>query len=108
MAVTATFGTMIAAPAVKLLAVDFPDTIALLVQWVVTMSSLFILPTLFLAGRLCQFLSPLFVSGVELLLRTDSTREVFMAVAIALAVTAVIYLRFARNRKHAAVRSSIS
>ncbi len=41
-----------AAPAVKLLTVAFPDTNALLVQWVVTMSSLFILPTLFMAGRL--------------------------------------------------------
>lgn len=52
MAVTTTFGTMMAAPAVKLLAVAFPDTNALLVQWVVTLSSLFILPTLFMAGRL--------------------------------------------------------
>ncbi|MFC5451252.1 MFS transporter [Paenibacillus aestuarii] len=52
MAVTTTFGTMMAAPAVKLLAVAFPDTNALWVQWVVTLSSLFILPTLFIAGKL--------------------------------------------------------
>jgi MFS family permease len=54
LAVTATFGTMIAAPAVKLLAVAFPDTNALLIQWVVTLSSLFILPTLFMAGYLSK------------------------------------------------------
>ncbi|MFH5181674.1 MFS transporter [Paenibacillus sp. TAB 01] len=54
LAVTATFGTMIAAPAVKLLAVAFPDTDALLVQWVVTLSSLFILPSLFMAGYLSR------------------------------------------------------
>ncbi|BFT70952.1 MFS transporter [Paenibacillus sp. P36] len=52
MAVTTTFGTMMAAPAVKPLAVAFPGTNALLVQWVVTISSLFILPTLFMAGNL--------------------------------------------------------
>ncbi|WP_204787636.1 MFS transporter [Paenibacillus oryzisoli] len=52
MAVTTTFGTMMAAPAVKPLAVAFPNTDALLVQWVVTLSSLFILPTLFLSGPL--------------------------------------------------------
>ncbi|MBA2937148.1 MFS transporter [Paenibacillus sp. CGMCC 1.16610] len=52
MAVTTTFGTMMAAPAVKPLAVAFPNTDALLVQWVVTLSSLFILPTLFLSGTL--------------------------------------------------------
>jgi MFS family permease len=54
LAVTATFGTMIAAPAVKLLAVAFPDTNSLLIQWVVTLSSLFILPTLFMAGFLSR------------------------------------------------------
>ncbi|MBM6996303.1 MFS transporter [Paenibacillus sp. DXFW5] len=52
MAVTTTFGTMMAAPALKPLAVAFPNTDALLVQWVVTLSSLFILPTLFLSGIL--------------------------------------------------------
>ncbi|MGP0584834.1 MFS transporter [Paenibacillus timonensis] len=52
MAVTTTFGTMMAAPALKQLAVAFPNTDALLVQWVVTLSSLFILPTLFLSGIL--------------------------------------------------------
>lgn len=52
MAITTTFGTLMAAPAVKPLAVAFPNTDALLVQWVVTMSSLFILPTLFLSGFL--------------------------------------------------------
>ncbi|MBM7564874.1 MFS transporter [Paenibacillus sacheonensis] len=52
LAITTTFGTMMAAPAVKPLAVAFPDTSALLVSWVVTLSSLFILPTLFIAGRL--------------------------------------------------------
>ncbi|CAI6087631.1 hypothetical protein COHCIP112018_05622 [Cohnella sp. JJ-181] len=50
--VTTTFGTMMAAPALKPLAVAFPNTDALLVQWVVTISSLFILPTLFLSGTL--------------------------------------------------------
>jgi MFS family permease len=53
----------------------------------------------------CQFLSPLFVKGVELLLHTDSTRGVFMAIAAALVVTAVIYWPLARNRKNAAVQS---
>jgi MFS family permease len=52
MAITTIFGTMMAAPAVKLLTVAFPNTNALLVQWVVTVSSLFILPTLFMAGSL--------------------------------------------------------
>ncbi|WP_339816298.1 MFS transporter [Paenibacillus sp. FSL R7-0216] len=52
MAVTTTFGIMMAAPALKPLAVAFPNTDALLVQWVVTLSSLFILPTLFLSGIL--------------------------------------------------------
>lgn len=54
LAVTTTFGTMIVAPAVKLLAVAFPETNALLIQWVVTLSSIFILPTLFLAGPLAR------------------------------------------------------
>ncbi|MDF2962293.1 MAG: hypothetical protein K0S39_4028 [Paenibacillus sp.] len=54
LAVTATFGTMIAAPAVKLLVDAFPDTNALLIQWVVTLSSLFILPTLFMTGYLSK------------------------------------------------------
>lgn len=52
-----------------------------------------------------QFLSPLFVKGVQLLLHTDSTRGVFMAVAAALAVTAFVYMPLARNRKNAAVQS---
>jgi MFS family permease len=51
-AVTTTFGTMMAAPAVKPLAIAFPNTDALSVQWVVTLSSIFILPTLFLSGSL--------------------------------------------------------
>ncbi|WP_276355791.1 MFS transporter [Cohnella caldifontis] len=54
LAVTATFGTMIAAPVVKLLAVAFPETDRLLIQWIVTISSLFILPTLFMASYLAR------------------------------------------------------
>lgn len=54
LAVTTTFGTMIVAPAVKLLAVAFPDTSTLLIQWVVTLSSIFILPTLFLVEPLSR------------------------------------------------------
>ncbi|MEK8127940.1 MFS transporter [Paenibacillus filicis] len=52
LSVTATFGTMMAAPALKLLAVAYPTVSPLLIQWVVTLSSLFILPTLFLSGPL--------------------------------------------------------
>ncbi|WP_274653193.1 MFS transporter [Paenibacillus humicola] len=55
LAVTASFAPMLAAPAVKLLMSDFPGTDPLLIQWVVTLSSIFILPTLFavpyLSGR---------------------------------------------------------
>ncbi|UUZ83118.1 MFS transporter [Paenibacillus sp. P26] len=54
LAVTATFGTMIAAPVVKLLAVAFPETDRSLIQWIVTISSLFILPTLFMASYLAR------------------------------------------------------
>lgn len=54
LAVTTTFGTMIVAPAVKLLAVAYPDTSTLLIQWVVTLSSIFILPTLFLVEPLSR------------------------------------------------------
>jgi MFS family permease len=54
LAVTATFGTMIAAPAVNLLAVAFPHINTLLIQWVVTLSSLFILPPLFMASHLAR------------------------------------------------------
>ncbi|RED37394.1 MFS transporter [Paenibacillus sp. VMFN-D1] len=54
MAVTATFAPMLAAPALKSLKADFPDTSALLIQWVVTLSSLFILPTLLFASTLAK------------------------------------------------------
>ncbi|WP_197286112.1 MFS transporter [Paenibacillus sp. FJAT-27812] len=54
LAVTATFGTLIAAPAVNLLAVTFPHVNTLLIQWVVTLSSLFILPSLFMASYLAR------------------------------------------------------
>lgn len=56
-AVIVTFGNMLAAPAVKLLQADFPHVSGLLLQWVVTLSSLFILPTLFLAGYLSKRIS---------------------------------------------------
>nr|WP_219836851.1 hypothetical protein [Paenibacillus sp. R14(2021)] len=56
----------------------------------------------------CQFLSPLFVRGIELLLHTNSVRGVFIAVSAALAVTTVIYLPFARNRKRAEEQPAIS
>ncbi|WP_187273827.1 MFS transporter [Paenibacillus sp. N3.4] len=68
LAVTATFAPMIAAPAVKLLMVDFPDTSALLIQWVVTLSSLFILPTLFIAGYLSKKFSRKHILLVGLIL----------------------------------------
>lgn len=42
----------------------------------------------------CQFLSPLFVRGIELLLYSNSTRDVFMAVAVALVAVAVGFLLF--------------
>ncbi|WP_219835682.1 MFS transporter [Paenibacillus sp. R14(2021)] len=54
LAVTASFAPMLAAPAIKLLKVDFPDTSSLLIQWVVTLSSLFILPTLLMASTLAK------------------------------------------------------
>ncbi|WP_310187788.1 MFS transporter [Bacillus sp. 3255] len=54
MAVTASFAPMLAAPAIKLLKLDFPDTSSLLIQWVVTLSSLFILPTLLFASTLAK------------------------------------------------------
>lgn len=54
LSITAAFAPMLAAPAIKLLKVDFPDSSALLIQWVVTLSSLFILPTLFMAGYLSR------------------------------------------------------
>ncbi|WP_042160824.1 MFS transporter [Paenibacillus gorillae] len=68
LAVTSTFGTMIAAPAVKLLAVAFPDTNPLLIQWFITVSSLFILPTLFMAGYLSRRFSRKSILVVGLLL----------------------------------------
>lgn len=54
LAVTASFAPMLAAPAIKLLKVDFPETSSLLIQWVVTLSSLFILPTLLLASTFAK------------------------------------------------------
>ncbi|WP_317981404.1 MFS transporter [Paenibacillus glycanilyticus] len=54
LAVTASFAPMLAAPAIKLLKADFPDTSSLLIQLVVTLSSLFILPTLLLASTLAK------------------------------------------------------
>ncbi|WP_314591780.1 MFS transporter [Paenibacillus terrigena] len=57
LAVTAPFAPMLAAPAIKLLKVDFPDTSSLLIQWVVTLSSLFIMPTLLFASTLAKKIS---------------------------------------------------
>ncbi|MBB6734190.1 MFS transporter [Cohnella zeiphila] len=54
LAVTATFAPMLAAPAVKLLSTDFPDVSPLLIQWVITLSSIFILPTLFSVSYLSE------------------------------------------------------
>ncbi|MCM3631207.1 MFS transporter [Paenibacillus glycanilyticus] len=45
----------------------------------------------------CQFLSPLFVRGVELLIHSGSTRDMFMAVAVGLFVVAVGFIFFSRN-----------
>jgi MFS family permease len=68
LAVTATFGTMIATPAIRLLAVDFPHTSALLLQWIITISSLFILPTLFSVTYLSKRFSRKSIVLVGLLL----------------------------------------
>ncbi|WP_152394293.1 MFS transporter [Paenibacillus guangzhouensis] len=54
LAVTASFAPMLAAPAINLLKVVFPDTSSLLIQWVVTLSSLFIMPTLLFASTLAK------------------------------------------------------
>jgi hypothetical protein len=43
----------------------------------------------------------LFVTGVEALLRSDSTRDVFTAVAVGLAAVAVGFLLFSRNKMRA-------
>jgi MFS family permease len=61
LSVTASFAPMLAAPAVKLLKIDFPSTDALFLQWVVTLSSFFILPTLFMVSYLSRKFSRKFI-----------------------------------------------
>ncbi|MFD2613374.1 MFS transporter [Paenibacillus gansuensis] len=54
LALVTTLAPMLAAPAVKLLVVEFPDTSLTLIQLIVTLSSLFILPTLTIVGFLSK------------------------------------------------------
>ncbi|MFH5181675.1 MFS transporter [Paenibacillus sp. TAB 01] len=46
-----------------------------------------------------QFLSPLFMKGIQLLFHFHSTREVFMLVACGLGLAAIAYLPLMRTRK---------
>ncbi|WP_317981142.1 MFS transporter [Paenibacillus glycanilyticus] len=54
LSLAANLAPMLAAPAVKLLAVEFPDTSLTFIQLIVTLSSLFILPTLTIVGFLSK------------------------------------------------------
>ncbi|MFF2911617.1 MFS transporter [Paenibacillus sp. NPDC057934] len=70
LAVTSTLAPMLAAPAVKLLMMDFPDASSTLVQSIVTFPSFFIIPALLIVSLLSRFLSKKVILVIGLILYT--------------------------------------
>ncbi|QGQ97678.1 MFS transporter [Paenibacillus psychroresistens] len=68
LAVTSTLAPMLAAPAVKLLLLDFKDTNPLLIQLVVTFASFFILPSLLIGSFLSKRISKKAILCIGLIL----------------------------------------
>src|SRR4051794_12325406 len=68
LAVTSTLAPMLAAPAVKLLLLDFRETNPVLVQLVVTFASFFILPSLLIGSFLARRISKKSILSIGLVL----------------------------------------
>ncbi|MBP3965043.1 MFS transporter [Paenibacillus lignilyticus] len=68
LAVTSTLAPMLAAPAVKLLLLDFTETNPVLVQLVVTFASFFILPSLLIGSLLARWISKKAILSIGLVL----------------------------------------